>query len=536
MGHATLIRTLCHVAAALPIVVVAAVQGARGWTPLVDDAAIAWRSWDVLSMHSPLVGHMTEAKVNGLAYGLGPLQNWILAIPVRLFPDQGALWGAAIACIVASSLAIEAAWSMCRWSGAVIASAAVLVLVMTRPDLIADLVWNPTTGVFWLMATVACGCVAAVGRLGWWPVAVLSASISAQCHEFYAIPALAICLVSLLVGLAARRSRGQPLGGRWWIVAGLVSVGCWLAPLIQQATGRPGNLGLLLHAARGSSHLGLGTALGGLGAAVRPFPDWLHIPWRGDPHFQWIVESFQGPKAWGVVVLALLVVIAARAWRVERRLSALALVALATDVGTVVSVALFPAGIGNVNAFSYLDAAWWPVGIATWITLGWAAVRLARSFIERRGRHQMWLRSRRPLQVCGSGLVLGLAVAATWTNVPLVGGFVWGGWSMMRTTEQAAVAVERVAPRRPFTLAVVGGPASFPDSLMVPFGMESGVVYRLHVRGLQPRFTTLGWHYFGAWTRQVPNEPVVTIELSRTVPTRVLRVSVTPSGSPVAGT
>ncbi len=207
LGHATLIRVLCHVAAALPIIVVATVEGARGWTPLVDDAAIAWRSWDVLSMHSPLVGHMTEAKANDLVYGLGPLQNWILAIPVRLFPDQGALWGAAIVCVAASSLAIEAAWSMGRWTGAVIASAAVLVLVMTRPDLIADLVWNPTMGVFWLLATVACGCVAAAGRLGWWPAAVLSASISAQCHEFYAIPALAICLVSFFVGLAARRAR-----------------------------------------------------------------------------------------------------------------------------------------------------------------------------------------------------------------------------------------------------------------------------------------------------------------------------------------
>ena len=272
-----------------------------------------------------------------------------------------------------------------------------------------------------------------------------------------------------------------------------------------------------------------------MGAAVRPFPDWLHIPWRGNAHFQWILESFQGPRAWAIVVLALLVVIAACAWRAERRLSGLALVALATDVGTVVSVALFPAGIGNVNAFSYLDVAWWPVGIVTWVTLLWAAVCLARSLLERRGRHQMWLQFRRPLQVCGGGLVLALAVSATWTNVPLVGGYVWGGWSMMRTTEHAAVAVERVAPRGPFTLVVVGGPVSFPDSLMVPFGVESGVAYRLHVRGLQPRFTLIGWHYFGAWARQAPNEPVVTIQLSHTVPPRVLRISVTPSTNRSAG-
>ena len=146
-----------------------------------------------------------------------------LAIPVRLFPDQGALWGAAIACVVASSLAIEAAWSMGRWTGAVIASAAVLVLVMTRPDLIADLVWNPTTGIFWLLATVACGCVAAaVGSAGGrWP-----------CSRPASRPNATSSTRSRHWPSASSRSssgwrapsRDQRLGGRWWIASGIVTV------------------------------------------------------------------------------------------------------------------------------------------------------------------------------------------------------------------------------------------------------------------------------------------------------------------------
>jgi len=91
---------VCHLAAEVPILVIAAVEMSRGWRPLFDDATIAWRSWDVFSPHSPLVGHMTTSKQ--LAYGLGPLENWIVAVPVRLEAGQGATWGRALAWVVAA--------------------------------------------------------------------------------------------------------------------------------------------------------------------------------------------------------------------------------------------------------------------------------------------------------------------------------------------------------------------------------------------------------------------------------------------------
>ena len=110
-------RVVCHLAAEVPILVVAAVEMARGWRPLFDDATIAWRSWDVFSPHTPLVGHMTTSKE--LAYALGPLENWLLAVPVRLDSGQGALWGSALACVVAGVLVIEAARSTGGWPGGV---------------------------------------------------------------------------------------------------------------------------------------------------------------------------------------------------------------------------------------------------------------------------------------------------------------------------------------------------------------------------------------------------------------------------------
>ena len=83
-----------------------------GWMPTGDDAAIALRSWNSLTAHGPLVGQATR-----LAHGVfdpGPLEYWLLAIPVHISPNHGVLWGAAICCMAACSLAIEAAWAVRR--------------------------------------------------------------------------------------------------------------------------------------------------------------------------------------------------------------------------------------------------------------------------------------------------------------------------------------------------------------------------------------------------------------------------------------
>jgi len=494
---------------------------ARGWRPLFDDATIAWRSWDVFSPHTPLVGHMTTSKE--LAYALGPLENWLLAVPVRLDSGQGALWGAALACVAGAALAIEAARATVGWPGGVVASAAVLVVIMTRPDLMLDLPWNPTVGIFGLMVAIAAGWAAASGRLGWWPVVVLGASVAAQCHELYALPAAVLCVASVLLGLAARRAAGCPFGGRWWIVGLAVGFVAWLPPVVQQLTQQPGNFTLLWRSARGSaSDLGIGPALGGLGAAVRPFPDWLHIPLRTTPFASLVatLETFSGPKGWAVAVLVALGIVAVVAWRTGRReLAALSSIALAAALSTVGSVALFPAdGLGD---FSYLDVVWWPVGMVTWIVFGWAFVCVVRRALGALGEQplgEVTARWARAVGIAGVGI---LGASALWTDVPLTGSAFLGGWSMVHTTEQAAADVARVAPPGPFELQTTGGHYS-----LLSFAILTGAGYLLHVDGYQPRFVGLTAEDFGSWTTATPGQPIVTVHLTNGLPVVVSGVTV----------
>src|ERR1700727_554324 len=76
------------------------------------------------------------AQLRNGAYDPGPLQYWLLAIPVHLDPRAGVVWGAALCCMVAASLAIEAAWSAFGAFGGLAASG-IIVGTVAWPALIA---------------------------------------------------------------------------------------------------------------------------------------------------------------------------------------------------------------------------------------------------------------------------------------------------------------------------------------------------------------------------------------------------------------
>ena len=219
--------------------------------------------------HSPLVGHQMAVSVDGHAvFGPGPLQSWILAVPVRIDPAQGALWGGVIAVVAAVALGVEASWTVGGWPAAATTSASVLVLALVRPELVLDVVWNVWFALLFLVCAFCSALATASGRLRWWPVAVVSASVVVQCQAAYAPPAVALCLVAPLLGLAVRRRRGERLGGGWWIVGLAVGVAAWAAPVVQEATAGPGNLTLLARAAGGSGgHASDGTRRSGRSAA-----------------------------------------------------------------------------------------------------------------------------------------------------------------------------------------------------------------------------------------------------------------------------
>ncbi len=107
---AIVVRVTRHLAIWAAILIPTAMEMARGWRPLLDDATISARSYEVLSLHSPLPGQFSQASfshgstsASHLIFSPGPLQYWLLALLVHLDPIQGALWAAAL------------------WSGAILA-------------------------------------------------------------------------------------------------------------------------------------------------------------------------------------------------------------------------------------------------------------------------------------------------------------------------------------------------------------------------------------------------------------------------------
>src|SRR5215813_2129555 len=131
--RAVVVRSVAHLAAWTPFIYALIRALHDGWIPVSDSAVIALRSWDVLSAHGPLVGEATRLA-HGV-YDLGPLEIWMLTLPVHLHPAQGVLWGGAVWCMVAASLAIEAAWAAAGELGAVLASGMILGLQATIPSM-----------------------------------------------------------------------------------------------------------------------------------------------------------------------------------------------------------------------------------------------------------------------------------------------------------------------------------------------------------------------------------------------------------------
>ena len=209
-------RVVSHVVAEVPFLVVALVQVAQGWRPMLDDAVISIRSWAVLSSRSPSLGQFTQASscARHVAFMPGPLLYWMLVFPVRLDAGHGALWGAAIWCAVAMAVCVEAAWAVRGAAGAIAVGGFAVVLAATQPDVLVNPVWDPHFGLVWFAATCMAAWAVGTGRLQWWLALVLAASIAAQAHLVYALPAALLAIVAPVAGLHARAGVRRSVGVR----------------------------------------------------------------------------------------------------------------------------------------------------------------------------------------------------------------------------------------------------------------------------------------------------------------------------------
>jgi hypothetical protein len=374
-------------------------------------------------------------------------------------------------------------------------------------------------GLFFLLTTVATGSAVATGRLRWWPVTVVAATVVVQCQAAFAPPAVAVCVLAPVVGVvAARRAPRRPAPAG--LVVGLVvGAALWTAPVVQQVTSRPGNLTLLARATRASGpSIGATAALRAFGGATWLPPSWVHpLPPPGAALFFAIAGLFTGPAWWGVAVLVLLAVVAGMAWHAGRiPLAATAAVAVALAGGAVVAIASVPAS--QFLVVGYLGALWVPVGTAVWVTFAWAAWWVVSMVVDRHrvagGGAEVRTGWERPVMVAAAvGLVV-LSAGVVWRGLDRMDGITptLAGWPAVHATAEAADAVQRVAPHGPFRLQVAG-----PGSA-THFAVVTGVAYLLVTRGYDPR----------------PDSPVAYVTFGRPPahgPTVVLSL---PDGGPVS--
>ena len=438
-GRMAALRAVAHLAAWLPFVLGPARQIGSGWRPVGDEAAIALRSWDSLTAQGPMVGQATR-----LAKGVfdpGPLQYWLLAIPVHLDPTQGVLWGAALFCLVACSLAVEAAWSVLGAAGGLCASGLIVGLMLWIPGIAVTPSWNPWFGMVFFIAALAAAWAVMSGHRGWWPALVITASVAAQAHLMFTVPSGVLAILALIVGLA------DSIRGRlryWWALAGLLAgAACWSAPLIQQFTSPDGNLGLLLR----SSGATIGPRTGGafslkaLSAAVQPVPIWWKSSTQHTTIYQVISHRSTGFAVAVLVLLAVAAVMAVFPLRC-RPLAALAVVTLVTSLGSLVTYSGIPLEHGSLDTLGYLILVLFPIGVLSWLVVGSWAVLTGRLVLRRLATTRLAGRA-----VPGAGLLAGLAATALLT-VGAILALSLQGHTVRRITSDPAMAATSAASRQ----------------------------------------------------------------------------------------
>jgi hypothetical protein len=373
------LRVVAHLAAWLPFILGPVRMISRGWRPVGDEAAIALRSYAALTSAGPMVGQATR-----LARGVfdpGPLEYWLLSVPVHINPVYGQIAGAGLCCMAACSLAIEAAWAVRGELAGLAASALILGLVLWEPGIALLPGWNPWFGMVFSIASIGAGWAVIAGHRRWWPVLVITASIAAQAHLMFALSAVALVVLALFAGIAdSVRARA----GYWWAAAGaLAGAVCWSAPLIQQFTRPHGNLGALI---RSTGRHGPGTggpfALKTLTAAVQPVPLW----WKPPITEAAILREISGrPAAFAVAALILLAAAGVTAaWPLRSRwLAALAGVTLVLSLAALVTYASIPLRNNGLSTLTYLITLAFPAGVLTWLAVGSAAVLAIRRAVPR---------------------------------------------------------------------------------------------------------------------------------------------------------
>ena len=335
------------------------------WHASSDDAVEVLGIKDVGGRHTPLIGPLSRLGAHNWHHP-GPLLFWTLA-PFRwLAGDTGILAGVLIINAVAVAGAV---WVARRRGGVTLAAiAAIAILLLVRAlgvGVVAD-PWNPWVAVLPALTYLLLAWSLAERDFAMLPWLAVAGSLAVQSEVAY-VPLVAGA-AAVAIALACVRRRGEaPLDRtalRRGVIFGVIAaVALWLAPLIQQFTGHPGNLGEIISYFRHPTEpaLGFRTAYGIMGREL-PFT-WL----RGNDTsvLGFVIPDRTLPA---LVLLTMTAIAGALAWR-RRRAGAtrFAIFMLALSGIGVIATARVTGVAG-----SYLLRWWWVIGALICCSIAWS--------------------------------------------------------------------------------------------------------------------------------------------------------------------
>jgi hypothetical protein len=302
-------RALCLGLSALlvvPVVIAIFRVVGRHYVPIGDEASMLFRTQQVGTRSTPLVG---VYSTRGWAHP-GPILYYLLAVPYRLSGGSPvSLFVAAALIVLASMLGILALAYRRRGLPGLLVFAVLTATLLygLRPDTFIQ-IWNPYVSLFPYLAFLIMLWGLAEGDRGLLPVAVAVGSACIQMHVAY-LPLVGSAAIATAVwaviryGLPSLRDLRRPLV----LVSAGIFVVLWLPPVIDLLWGDHN----LLHVFRYFRHRGMTSTAGlsdGLGL-LSGHLSW-HGPWAGG-HERVFFYNVQPETLAYLVVLVLALVVAA---------------------------------------------------------------------------------------------------------------------------------------------------------------------------------------------------------------------------------
>lgn len=364
------------------------------WWAVGDFGTLRLRTLDVGTSETPLVGIYSRWGWNHP----GPMLFYLLAGPLRLTggDGHGLLLGALL---INTAAAAGALWVAARAGRAALAATGLVLTLLVVGLGTGELLdpWNPFILILPLFTAAVAAWRAALGDRVAAVVLVVAGSFAVQAHVGVT-PAVAVLLLIGAAGLVWRAVKGpEPGPARVTLgISGGVALVCWIAPIVQQLTGSPGNLGEIVDFALHGTETVNGWADGArhVAQALSLPPIWV----TGDI----TTASGSHPIPWAGLLL-----VVATVWAWRRRWTS-ELVLCGTALASIAASLIAASRVSGV-AFPYLFRWLWAVGAFAWLAV--AVVVLAEL------RRHAWAGIAESALAVVTGLVLvGLLVAGPDTS------------------------------------------------------------------------------------------------------------------------